>query len=113
MASYRDIDYIKSIVAKPKNTKNPIISVAVVTKIELAIAGSIFTDFRIKGTSAPKSPATNRLVIIAIPKTSPSMGGAWKNVATTAATMPTMTPFKSPAIDSFTMMIRASAQLIS
>mgnify|MGYP005834542301 CR=1 FL=1 len=50
----------------PKNDKNPITSVIVVTKTLDAIAGSIFIFFRDTGTRIPKSPATIIFNIIEI-----------------------------------------------
>ena len=50
----------------PKNDKNPITSVIVVTNTLEAIAGSIFNFLSVIGTKIPKSPATIMFKIIDI-----------------------------------------------
>ena len=52
--------------ANPKKIKNPNTSVAVVTKIDEATAGSAPNLFKATGTKNPKTPATTRFPIIAI-----------------------------------------------
>ena len=59
--------------ANPKNAKNPTTSVTVVRSTELAIAGSAPTFFRNSGIDAPKNPATNKFITIAIPITNPNL----------------------------------------
>jgi hypothetical protein len=56
-------------VASPKKQKKPNISVHAVTKIEEAIAGSIFKNLKSKGTEDPTKPARVKFMSIAKPIT--------------------------------------------
>ena len=50
--------------AKPKKLKKPAISVIVVSKTELAMAGSISNLSRMSGMMAPNNPASNKFIIV-------------------------------------------------
>lgn len=52
-------------VAVPRNTKNPVMSVIVVKRIEEAVAGSLLSRVNTIGTSAPAIPAAKRERIMA------------------------------------------------
>src|SRR5215207_675184 len=58
--------------ARPKNAKNPMTSVTVVTNTAEATAGSIFNLSRASGMSMPESAAAIRLIVMAAAITIPS-----------------------------------------
>ena len=60
-------NYKITIAERPKKVKKPIISVTVVKKTELDIAGSILNFSNVSGIIVPKIPAKSRFAIIASP----------------------------------------------
>src|SRR4030095_304751 len=88
--------YLAKTVARPRNEKKPNISVIVVMKTDEANAGSTLAARSPSGTSVPAVAATNMLMIIAMPRTSPRVGFPRTIQTTPAATVPSTTPLPRP-----------------
>ena len=93
--------YKRKLAARPRKTKKPITSVAVVRKTVDARAGSAPILLKIIGMEAPKTPAAIKFIIIANPITIPNPVLWNQRAVVIAIIIAKAIPLSAPTIVSF------------
>ena len=99
--------YKRKLAARPRKTKKPITSVAVVRKTVDAKAGSAPILLKIIGIEAPKTPAAMRFIIMAKPMTTPSPVLWNQRAVVTAIIIANAMPLRAPTSVSFQTTLAA------